>query len=1054
MIERTGNESSGVTEPERMQAGVSGQNRVLEMVARGAPLPEVLDQLSRLIEEEAADAVCSITLLDTARGISSGPSGQCLHGGEAAALDRVGEDDRNCNGAPGSGEQGGWPTNIMSSRGEVVGFFEVKFCTPRGASSSETRVVEMAAHLAGIAIERARSERAHQEIDERYRSLFESHPHPMWIYDVRTLRFLAVNDAAVGHYGYSQEEFLRMTIEDIRPPEDVSSFRQLSARPPGVSNLDGWRHRKKDGNLIDVDVSSHALDFGGYGARLVLVHDITERKRVQESLQKSEGQFRSMVEDGSDIIVVIDVKGAISYVSPSVSRVLGYQAADMFGASVFQLVHPEDVPLVRAAFERTMSEHSRNEAIEFRIRHQDESWRVLESMSRPVADAFGVSGVVVNCRDVTERKRSDQALRESERQYRLLFNRIADAIFIFDGETHRFLDCNEAVHRLYGYSMDELRLMTPFDLHAPEDFDRLDRNIGIHVAKDGRRIDVEILSDEIEYRGRSAWVSIVRDVTLRRRVASELQKAKETAESASRAKSEFLANMSHEIRTPMNGIMGMTSLALDTELTEEQREYLTLVRLSSDSLLDVINDILDFSKIEAGKLELDIVDFDLQEALGYVMKSLSVRAREKDLALSYNVAPTVPGSLSGDPGRLRQVLLNLIGNAIKFTESGCVVVEVDLEAQVGGDVYLHFAVSDTGIGIAPEVQERIFEAFAQADGSTTRKYGGTGLGLTISTQLVEMMGGRIWVESPAKFEIRNSKFEIAKSQSAIPSPGSTFHFTAAFNLTGEHVNDSHEREWMEALNVPAVGKSLCILVAEDNVVNQKLAKRMLEKSGHTVVLTGTGREALAALKFTEFDVIFMDVQMPEMNGFETTAAIREKELTTGAHIPIIALTAHAMTGDRDRCIAAGMDAYVSKPIRARELFEALYRTVEAGGAKPLAGRDQSPSVDGFEGDPELMHEIARLFLDDYPARMREIAEAVARRDACVLERTTHTLRGSAANFNAQEAVDVLLALESMGRRGDLTGADEALEVLSYEMKRLWTALSGLMTDEASAGSRT
>jgi CheY-like chemotaxis protein len=521
----------------------------------------------------------------------------------------------------------------------------------------------------------------------------------------------------------------------------------------------------------------------------------------------------------------------------------------------------------------------------------------------------------------------------------------------------------------------------------------------------------------------------------------------------------------------MNGIMGMTALALDTELTEEQREYLTLVRLSSDSLLEVINDILDFSKIEAGKLDLDIVDFDLQEALGYVMKSLSVRAREKDLALSYHVAPMVPGSLSGDPGRLRQVLLNLIGNAIKFTESGSVVVEVDIEAQVAGDVCLHFAVSDTGIGIAPDVQERIFEAFAQADGSTTRKYGGTGLGLTISTQLVEMMSGRIWVESPRNCGLENPDLELpnmnstfSNSQSAIRNPkseirnssgpGSTFHFTAAFSLTGEQVNDSHETEWIEAVNVPRIGKSLCILVAEDNAVNQKLAKRMLEKSGHTVVLTGTGREALAALTFTEFDVIFMDVQMPEMNGFETTAAIREKELATGAHIPIIALTAHAMTGDRDRCIAAGMDAYVSKPIRARELFEVLYRTMETGGAKPLAGLDQAPFVDGFEGDPELMHEIARLFLDDYPARMMEIAEAVARRDASVLERTAHTLRGSAANFNAQEAVDVLLALENMGRCGDLTGADETLEVLRYEMKRLWTALSGLMTDEASAGSRT
>jgi CheY-like chemotaxis protein len=223
---------------------------------------------------------------------------------------------------------------------------------------------------------------------------------------------------------------------------------------------------------------------------------------------------------------------------------------------------------------------------------------------------------------------------------------------------------------------------------------------------------------------------------------------------------------------------------------------------------------------------------------------------------------------------------------------------------------------------------------------------------------------------------------------------------------------------MEAVKVPPVGKSLCILVAEDNTVNQKLAKRMLEKSGHTVIITGTGREALAAVEFTEFDVIFMDVQMPEMNGFEATAAIRAREISTGRHIPIIAMTAHAMTGDMERCIASGMDAYVSKPIRARELFEVLYRTVETVEAEELASLGQSLVVDGFEGDPELMHEIRRLFLDDYPARMIEIAEGVARGDARMLERAAHTLRGSAANFNAQEAVDVLLALEKMGRSGD------------------------------------
>ena len=888
------------------------------------------------------------------------------------------------------------------------------------------------------------AEHALQESEERYRSLFESNPHPMWVYDVSTLAFLAVNDAAVEHYGYSQQEFLGMTIEDIRPTGELPALLQaVSEAPRAVGGTPGWRHRKKDGSIVDVEVSSHELDFGGHCARLVSAYDITDRKRTQEALEKSELQFRSMVEDGSDIIVAIDIESTITYVSPSVLRVLGHRGADLVGSSVFRWVHPEDSPAVMASFLQTISGPNRNIAIEFRVRHNDGSWRVIESMSRPVAHGPDVSGVVVNCRDITERKRSDEALRESERQYHVLFNRMADPIFIFDGKSHRFLDCNEAVQRVYGYSMEELRLMTPFDLHAPEDFDRLDHNIGVHVAKNGQRIAVEILSDEIDYQGRHAWVSIVRDITLRQRVATELQKAKETAESASRAKSEFLANMSHEIRTPMNGIMGMTALALDTELTAEQRDYLNMVRLSADSLLSVIDDILDFSKVEAGKLELDPVDFNLQEGLAYAMKSLTLRAAEKGLTLIFDMDPRVPARLIGDPGRLRQVLVNLVGNAIKFTESGGIVVQVVTEGQTGEKVYLHFSVTDTGIGIPDDKQQVIFEAFAQADGSTTRKYGGTGLGLAISTQLVELMGGRIWVESPAsRFEFRNSNFEISDSG----GPGSTFHFTAGFAPSIAETQGPPETELGDSGSAPAVGKCLCILVAEDNVVNQTVAKRMLEKSGHTVMIAGNGREALAAVRTAEFDAVFMDLQMPEMNGFEATAAIRERELITGAHVPIIAMTAHAMTGDRERCIAAGMDAYVSKPIRARELFEALDRAMEIGGEQ-TPGLDQTVVVDGFGGDHELVHEIAMLFLDDYQPRMDEIAEAVAARDSKRLERAAHTLRGSAANFNAQEAVDAVLFLESMGRIGDLTGAEEALAAVEREMRRLWVSLSALATTE-------
>jgi len=813
------------------------------------------------------------------------------------------------------------------------------------------------------------------------------------------------------------------------------------------------------------------------------------------------------------------------------------------------------------------------------------SW--VSTTKMPLRDRTGaILGTFGISRDITQRKLAELAQRTSEQRTRLIIDTARDAFVGMDAQG-LVTDWNYQAEITFGWLRDEAIGQPVAELIVPRD-EREDFRAGIAefmrtgegrflntrletigVDRQGRHFPVEMTIAPIRIAGSWFFASFIHDITQRRRAARELQQAKDSAESASRAKSDFLANMSHEIRTPMNAIIGMTELVLETPLAPEQREFLGMAKDSADSLLKLLNDILDFSKIEAGRLDLDEVAFPLRDSLLDMLRTLAVRAEQKGLELACRIRPGVPEHLLGDPDRLRQILVNLIGNAIKFTQHGEIVVDVEAELLTDEAATLHFSVRDTGIGIPAEKHAQIFQAFVQADGSTTRDYGGTGLGLTISAQLVGMMGGRIWVEST-------------------PGLGSTFHFTARLtrppagaavaelheppslhglpvlivddNATNRRILSEMVSNWqmcptavdgaaaaiaaleqarsagkpfalvlldavmpevdgfalaqrigsrpelatstlmmlssacqsndaarcrdlgvaaylskpikqsdlldavMTALAPRTAGgnaaanvaqpcvlvarRPLCVLLAEDNAVNQRLAVRLLEKWGHRVRVATTGREVLSALDEAPADVVLMDVQMPEMDGYETTTAIRQRERTSGGHLPIWAMTAHAMKGDCEHCLAVGMDGYIAKPIQPRELFLALEAIanckakpeLSTTGPEPPEGLDECSALAHCGGDPLLLREVTQLFLDTAPAMLEQLASAAAAGDSRLVERHAHSFKSSLGHLGARQPMRLAADLESSARQFDAGGLALRVEQLATAIDCLVPAL--------------
>jgi PAS domain S-box-containing protein len=789
---------------------------------------------------------------------------------------------------------------------------------------------------------------------------------------------------------------------------------------------------------------------------------------VFNKFRLSAESFHKLVDQFPDAVLV-HRQGRIIFANRACVSLFGASSAgELLGKQIFDFVHPDD----REGVRKRIREYDRN----FTNIRQNETRLVglngKETYTEAVACSItylGHASMQVAYRDISARKEAEKRLLESEASLAAA-QRVAhlgswrrDLIDLEDW-AHNPLRWSDEMFRLLGYDVGEVEVSRANFVHSihPDDRARIDEGMSAAIRErrpysaDYRIIlpngternlssHAEITYDENTKRP-SKMVGIVQDVTDRKRAEQELIAAKEAAEEGSRAKSEFLANMSHEIRTPLNGVVGMTDLALDTDLTSEQREYLETVKLSADSLLTVINDILYFSKIEAGKTDLELDDFNLRDSVEATLKTLALQADEKGVELLCEIAPSVPDVVHGDSNRLRQVLVNLIGNAIKFTDHGEVALNVQVEAEDGHDRMIHFTVSDTGIGIPPEKQKLIFQPFAQADNSTTRKYGGTGLGLTISKRLVELMGGNLRVESEVgrgtqfhfaarlktseksfevgtialpetlrgvkvlivddnrtnrrilegmlkRWDMKSSSVEDGEEALALLSSAQNAGEPYALVLTDMHmpkmdgfglverIKDRPElraptimmltsaghrgdaercrelgitayllkpirqSELREAIArvlgareqsgpIPLVTRYslqdardpqavLRVLVAEDNPVNQRLAVRMLEKRGHRVTVAGNGRAALEALEKDTFDLVFMDVQMPLMDGFQATSTIREREKSIGGHQIVIAVTAHAMKGDRDLCLAGGMDNYLSKPIRPQELDDIL-----------------------------------------------------------------------------------------------------------------------------------
>ena len=1074
----------------------------------------------------------------------------------------------------------------------------------------DERVVERTFELARVnkrlerdVAERKRVEEERAKEQTLLRTLIDNLPDLIYVKDTES-RYVLSNSAHAAFLGVaSPEAVVGKTVFDLFSPELAKQSRaddqtvMQSGQP--LVNREERAIAQSTGRPVWNLTTKVPLcdDTGKIVGLLGIARDITARKQAEEAFAKERNLLRTLIDAVPDYIFVKDIETRYLVNNAAHLRalnaqnqqdVLGKNAFDFYPREQAERLYADDLKVLQSGEPILNKEEQRRD-----MGTGQEIWNLATKV--PIRDDQGhIIGLVGAGRNITARKQAEADLAKQKQFFESLVSNSPVAIVTLD-QDHCVTECNPAFEKLFGYTRDEV-IGRELDALVTNEATRAEagaytqqviqggmvHGVGRRRRYDGTLVDVEIFGVPVIVAGQQVGVlALYHDIT-------DLVQAREQAEAADRAKSAFLAAMSHEIRTPLNGVIGMTGLLLDTPLNAQQRQYAETIRFSGENLLTIINDILDFSKIEAGRMELETTDFDLCQVIESIGALFAERAYQKGLELIVSVDPNVPTALRGDPFRMGQVLTNLIGNALKFTERGEVALSVRLLETKARRVTLSFAVKDTGIGVSSEQQARLFKPFSQADISTTRKYGGTGLGLAISKRLVEIMGGQIMIDSRAGegstfwFTVQleqgspdaltqpvvaadlqgvrvlivddnatnrtvlhhqviawgmrpgsasnaaealeklrgaaaSAPFDVALLDMEMPGMDGVglaravradpalqairlILLTSVARIGGDEaarklgldaalVKPVRQSELYNCLitvlgvtapvagaGAPALprapkeeGKGVRVLLAEDNVVNQQVAVFMLQARGYQVEIVSNGSAAVDALARAAHDIVLMDCQMPEMDGFEATTAIRQREGST-RHTPIIALTAHALRGERDKCIAAGMDDYLAKPITPDVLYATLRRWLPGSTARaepmpvaiplnvtapvppavvpPTAEEEpilDSAVLDNFRelqepGAPDIIAQLIDLFLGELPQKLAAVHQAIEFRDAARLAKAAHTLKGSSANVGARRAARVCLELENLGKAGTLTGAVDWGARLEEELARVHAAL--------------